>query len=131
MKNIHPPRPDPIPEHIRTGLQGEQVAQKYLEGLGYQTRDKNVHIGTHDEIDLVVFDPTDDVIVFAEVKARARLHADYRPELNITPRKRRALARAARAWIAENDWRGGYRMDVVCVAGGEVVAHYREIAWGE
>lgn len=125
---------DPLaqrPATIITGEQGEDAAQRFLELCGYTILARNVRIGSHDEIDIVAFDPQDDVIVFAEVKTRTSFSESFRPELNLTQRKRRALTRAARAWIAEKEWEEGYRLDLLCVVNGRVVEHYREIAFSD
>lgn len=121
----------PASDTALVGKRGERTALLFLLRLGYRILGQNVRVGLRDEIDLIAFDPIDDVIVFAEVKSRKKFHPDYRPELNLTLRKRTALARAARAWIADCDWEGGYRIDVVCVAEDAVIAHYPEVAWIE
>lgn len=111
---------------MRTGSRGEDVAARHITLGGYAVLERNVRFAK-DEIDIVAFDPFDGVMVFVEVKARTRAHDDYRPELNITPSKRRKLARSARAWVAAHDYDGGWRIDVVCVVAGNVVSHLREI----
>lgn len=121
--------PHPAP-HLRVGKAGEAAAHAYLRALGYELRGANVRVG-RGEIDLLAYDPQDGVLVFVEVKARSRAHEAYRPELNLTPRKRSRMAKAARQWIAETDYQGGYRLDLLCVAGGRIVDHLRELAWGD
>ncbi len=111
----------------RTGRTGEDAAAAYLVARGYDVRARNVRLG-RDEIDLVAWDPVDDVLVFAEVKTRARVTA-YAPELSLTARKRACMARAARRWVSERGHAGGYRLDLLCVAGGRVTAHWRELEW--
>ncbi len=110
------------------GQTGENIAREALEKKGYIVLGQNVRI-RKGEIDLLAFDPFDQVLVFAEVKSRSVVHADFRPELNVNGRKRVALKRAARRWVALHDYNGGYRMDLVCVAEGRVIAHYIELAW--
>ena len=113
------------------GAKGEREAAKYLLSLGYELREENVRVGPHDEIDCIAFDPEDRVIVFVEVKARTAESDDFHPELNMTPRKRTALTRAARRWVARKKYEGGYRLDLVCVANGVVLEHLKEIEWAE
>ncbi len=113
--------------HMRTGRRGEEIAVRYLRAEGYVVLGRNVRFGK-DEIDIVAFDPSDRVIVFAEVKARARHDEHYLPELNLTFAKRRKLLRSARAWVGGHRYEGGWRIDAVCVAAGKVVQHLREIA---
>ena len=99
---------------------------RFLEGMGYLVLHRNVRLGK-DEIDLIAFDPTDQVVVFAEVKARRRVSDDFRPEMNITYGKRRCLVRAARKWVDLTQYEGSWRLDVVCVADGEVTEHFQDI----
>lgn len=115
--------------HAETGREGEEAARRHLARLGYRIIAFNARVGLHDEIDVIAFDPADGVIVFAEVKARARDDPDYRPDLNVTAAKRAAMSRAARQWIADNGWQGGYRLDAVYVTAGTVKEHLRELSW--
>ncbi len=110
------------------GRQGEAVACGHLLSLGFEVLGKNLRVG-RDEIDLLARDPVDGTLVFVEVKARRSVHEDYRPELNMTERKRRAMSRAARTYVAREEYEGGYRMDLVCVAAGLVVDHVKDVAW--
>lgn len=118
-----------LPLHVITGREGEEAARHHLSRLGYRILACNARVGPHDEIDLIALDPADKVLVFVEVKTRSRDDPDYRPDLNITSAKRTAMSRAARRWIAEHHWEGGYRMDAVFVAAGKVKEHVRELAW--
>lgn len=110
------------------GNAAEAAAAKFLQGLGYCILARNVRIG-REEIDILALDPEDHVLVFAEVKARRRDHPYYRPELNLDRRKRRAIIRAARRWVADHHFDGGYRLDLLCVVAGKVTSHLRELAW--
>jgi len=113
--------------HFQVGRQGENLATRYLKGKKYRIIDRNVHVGKHDEIDIIAFDPADQTLVFVEVKTRSREESEYLPEMNITWEKRKRMTRAAKRWITEKDFDGGYRIDVVCVAGGNIVDHFLEI----
>lgn len=120
-----------IPVHMQTGREGEGIARAYLQRQNFLVVTCNERIPPHDEIDIVAYDPVDKVIVFVEVKTRSKNSRDFRPELDLTPAKRRSMARAARGWVDKNAWPGGYRLDVVAVAAGGVVAHYREVEWAD
>lgn len=100
----------------------------FLHALGYEIWDTNVRMG-RDEIDIVAYDPADQAVVFAEVKARKTIAKVFRPEMTAGKRKRHALCRAARRWIDEQEFRGGYRIDLVCVEAGEVTYHFKELEW--
>ena len=118
-----------LAEHIATGKRGEQCAEKYLRQCGYRVIDRNVRIGRRDEIDLIAHDSKENVLVFVEVKTRSHINEDHHPLTNFTYKKRQSFQRAVRRWIARQEYEGGYRMDIVCVMGGAVREHIREIAW--
>jgi putative endonuclease len=116
----------PVPAHLKTGRNGEAIAAEFLRSRGYVIRGKNLRLG-RDEIDLLAHDPDEDVLVFVEVKTRTKADDDFRPELNLDFRKRRALGRVARRWVAEHEFEGGYRLDLICVARGKVIEHIKEL----
>ena len=107
---------------LSLGHQGEAYAAAYLEQCGYRLvaanftlpigRNKQAAVITA-ELDLVAYDKT--VLCFIEVKTRA---SDWfaTPEVNVDKRKRRQIARAARAYrqMFELD-NAQYRYDVVTV----------------
>ena len=111
---------------MRAGKRGEEIASTFLNGAGYIVLYRNLRI-RKDEIDLIAFDPEDTVIAFIEVKTRTRKHADYRPELNLTYGKRKCMGRAARAWVHQTRYEGGWRLDLLCVVEGVVTEHYKDI----
>lgn len=113
--------------HVQLGMDGEDIAAKHLRRSGYRIVRRNLRVGTKDEIDILAYDPKDDVYVFAEVKTRARLDPDYEPEMNATQEKREHMARAARRWMDAFATDVGYRLDLICVAEGRVVGHYEDI----
>jgi len=114
--------------HLEVGKKGELLAEAFLRSHGYDIRGRNIRIG-RDEIDILAFDPVDQVLVFAEVKTRSTFHEDYRPELNADWKKCIKLRRSARRWVAQHDYDGGYRMDLICIAGGKIVNHVKELSW--
>ncbi len=120
----------PQAPHLRTGATGERLAAEYLLSLGYAIRHLNARVG-RDEIDIIAFDPVDDVLVFAEVRTRTLLGKAFLPEKTAGQKKRFLMKRAARRWVARHDYHGGYRMDLVCVDARQVTAHFRELSWGE
>jgi putative endonuclease len=111
-------------QHI--GATGEQIAQDYLHEQGYSVYKTNVRL-QYDEIDIIAFDHTDNVLVFCEVKTRTRSSHFFNPMLNITAKKKRAMFRAARVWAQKHDYTGPYRLDVVCVIGSTVTEHIVEL----
>jgi putative endonuclease len=107
---------------IELGKLGEQYAAAYLEQLGYHLVAANFTLPVgrnlrgatiNAEIDLVAYDG--DTLCFIEVKTRA---SDWfaPPEASIDLRKRRQIARAARAYRELFDLESTpFRFDVVSV----------------
>jgi putative endonuclease len=107
---------------LELGKLGESYAAAYLEQLGYRLVAANftLPVGRNlrgaivtSEIDLVAYDG--DTLCFVEVKTRA---SDWfaPPQVNVDLRKRRQIARAARAYrhmLGTEDQ--PYRYDVVTV----------------
>ena len=100
------------------GSQGEALAVRHLLRRGMSVLGRNVRLGK-DEIDIVAFDPLDRCVAFVEVKTRAN-GAEYHPSLNMTRRKRKVMLRAARRWVSDQGYDGGYRLDAAYVSGNAV-----------
>ncbi len=102
------------------GRRAEELARRYLEGLGLKTAGRNLRLGGG-ELDLVAWDG--EVLVFVEVKGRSR--SDYgRAEEAVDRRKQERLVRAAEAYLARlGPPLPACRFDVVAVefaSGGRV-----------
>lgn len=114
-------------ESQQLGFLGETTAVQYLQEKGYTVMLRNVRLG-HEEIDIIAHDPRDDVLVFVEVKTRTQpSRPGFHPEWTAGRSKRMALRRAMRRWVADHDYHGGYRIDLVCVEAGQVTHHFIEI----
>jgi putative endonuclease len=104
---------------FRLGVSAESRAALFLAAKGYRTLAKRwkTPVG---EIDLVV--KRGGLIVFVEVKARARL--DDAAEA-VLPRQKRRIIAAAEAWLAAHPEHAGYdlRFDAVLVAPGKLPQH--------
>ena len=112
----------PTSPGIELGKLGEQYAAAYLEQLGYRFVAANFTIPVgrnlrgavvNAEIDLIAYDQN--TLCFIEVKTRT---SDWfaPPQANVDLRKRRQLARAARAYRKLMDLDNDpYRFDVVTV----------------
>jgi len=107
---------------IQLGKLGEAYAAAYLEQRGYRLVAANFTLPVgrnlrgvvvNAEIDIIAYDG--DTLCFVEVKTRAS-DAFALPEVNVDRRKRRQVARAARAYrrMFELDDQP-YRYDVVAV----------------
>ena len=110
------------PEHFALGKHGEAIALEHLERSGYRIVAANFSLpigrNTRDrivtaEIDLVAYDGA--TLCFIEVKTRASDEIAA-PQTNVDLRKRRQIARAARAYRRMFGLMGTpYRYDVVTV----------------
>ena len=121
---------DSAPEHLKTGVRGENLAAKYLASLGHRLLARNVR-SRFGEIDIVARDGED--IVFAEVRTRSVgkiLPADR----TVGPDKLKKLVRAARIWVSENNYEGFWRIDLVAVTinpdGQTEIEHIKDITEG-
>ena len=106
----------------QTGKRGETAAAEHLRSVGYRIHSRNVRVG-HDEIDIIAYDPVDRCLVFAEVKSRRHFDPDFHPINNLTPSKKARMQRAAQAWIDASGYRGGWRMEALCMIGKKAVEH--------
>ena len=116
------PNPPSRSPHFELAERGEALALEYLEGIGYRIVAANFSLpvgrNTRDaivnaEIDLVAYDGS--TLCFIEVKTRTSDEIAA-PQLNVDLRKRRQIARAARAYrrmFGLMD--AAYRYDVVTV----------------
>ena len=108
------------------GLQGEILAAKHLESLGYKIIDKNVNFPGVGELDLVCVDGKS--LVFVEVRTRSdNVFGD--PLESVTPQKIRKIVAASRRYLQKHNERyEGYRYDVIGII-NENVTHIRDAFW--
>ncbi|KAF0151984.1 MAG: putative endonuclease [Ignavibacteria bacterium] len=81
------------------GKEGEDIARKFLEKLGYAIIEENYQFG-HGEIDLIADDNGE--IVFVEVKTRKSLEYGD-PETAITKKKIAQIKKVAAAYLVNNN----------------------------
>jgi putative endonuclease len=79
------------------GRDGESVAARYLERLGYRIRERNFRC-PHGEIDLVA--SNEEYLVFVEVKTRAA-ETPYHPTLAMTEDKKQRVRRLGEFYCAQ------------------------------
>jgi putative endonuclease len=110
------------------GLQGERVAEKWLQSRGWKVLQRRYRSG-HRDIDLVA--QREDLVVFVEVKAR--MGSDFGdPVEAVNWKKRGELVRSACTWIDRHGRPGEvYRFDIigVLVAGDRVRVRHVENAF--
>lgn len=108
------------------GRQGEKLARRFLEKLGYRIITQNYRCPAG-ELDLMALDG--DTIAFVEVKTRRSEEADD-VERAVNPAKRRQLVRVARYYLASKPAARKHpcRFDVVAiVSSGNGDAEVRHI----
>src|SRR2546422_9225718 len=105
--------PEQVPQHQRTGRQGEEDAYFYLRKKGYVIVPRNFRSPHHrGEIDLIGWDK--DVLCFIEVKTRTT--RDVKPaEAAVDRSKQRELAAVAREYLHHLPPSWQFRFDVLNV----------------
>jgi putative endonuclease len=117
-----PVNPAEVAPHFQLGRQGEQLAVEHLKRAGYQIVAGNVKLPVgrntrgvivNAEIDIVAYDGP--MLCFVEVKTRAS-DEFAPPQVNVDLRKRRQVARAARAYRRMLGlMSASYRYDVITI----------------
>lgn len=110
--------------HLTTGKKGEELAEKFLRGQGYEILSRNVHT-EGGEIDIIARDG--ETVVFVEVKARSKRDG-FVPSDRIDHAKVERLQGAAQAWLSDQAEELPARIDVIGVCEGEVVEHFEDIS---
>jgi putative endonuclease len=102
--------------HLNLGRRGEEAAERFLSGLGYEVLDRNWRC-RWGELDLVCTKGR--TVVFVEVKTR-KCEGLTSPAEALTPDKRARIAAAARAYLsARKLWERPCRFDLILAVGGD------------
>jgi putative endonuclease len=102
---------EPEAPHLVLGRQGERLAARHLQRLGYKVLYRNFQAGKGGEIDLVC--RHGEVLAFVEVKTRSDEFFG-RPAAAVDRRKRRRIARGAMTWLRMLDMPDvTFRFDIV------------------
>lgn len=83
----------------KAGNIAEDIAVKFIEGLGYRVLKRNFTFGKVGEIDIIC--DVEGMLIFIEVKARMH-HAFGAPESSITPKKVKSIKRVAEGYLYVN-----------------------------
>ena len=104
------------------GMQGEKITANHLQRKGFTLIEMN-YLRKWGEIDVIV--KKEAKIHFVEVKTvsyetKADLesaveHGTWSPEENVHAFKIKKLSRAIESWIADNNWKGDWQIDVAAV----------------
>ena len=104
---------DEGPEHLKTGIWGEELATAYLREKGYVILERNWH-SKHRDIDIVA--QQGDCIVFVEVKTRR--NSEYADPLTaINYQKQKNMLRAINHYIHYSKLSNPWRFDVITIVG--------------
>lgn len=88
------------PSRQTVGMQGEQLATRYLSNNGYEIRAQNWRSGKSGEIDVIAYHPVQDILVFVEVKTRRTL-AFGTPLESITPQKQQRIVHVCEQYLQQ------------------------------
>jgi putative endonuclease len=114
-KNTRKPKAKKPSRRLTLARRGEQRATDYLVALGFKIVARNWRSPeTANELDVICEDG--DCLVFVEVKtARTMNYGD--PITWITPRKQKAIIRAAESYLAVNNpSHQGFRFDTITIS---------------
>lgn len=101
------------PEHLQTGVWGEELAAAYLREKGYVILERDWH-SSHRDIDIIA--QQDDTIVFVEVKTRRnRDFAD--PVTAVNYQKQCNLLKAINHYLRYKNISSPHRFDVIAIVG--------------
>jgi len=97
----------------KLGQWGEELAIKYLLRHGYKIVKQHWQ-KREGEIDIIAFNSQVNCLVFIEVKTRTSDSFGI-PEESIDQQKKRKLANITSLYIAETEYMGEYRFDVIII----------------
>ena len=105
-----------------SGRQGEDQAEEYLKGKGYEIIERNYRY-KRAEIDLIaVYGNT---LVFVEVKARSNNRFGF-PEEAVNSKKQRNIMEAADQYIHEKNWLHPIRFDIIAILNKTELRHFED-----
>jgi putative endonuclease len=109
--------------HLELGKYGEALAQKHLEGLGYEILTSNYRF-LKLELDIVA--QKDGKIIVVEVKTR--FTDEYgEPWQSVTKQKQRQIIKAANYYIFENNIQLDTQFDVISIIKNETFERLEHI----
>ncbi|MDP2691799.1 MAG: YraN family protein [bacterium] len=110
----------------KKGTDGEHIALRYLESLGYRCLNQQWHC-RYGELDLIMLDQGE--LVFVEVKMRESNRIAH-PEDMINAQKRSRLSKTALSYIQKNRLEEHFwRFDTVAITGNRLhydLEHFRD-----
>lgn len=100
----------------KIGDSGEELAAVKLEELGYRIIERNFRT-RFGEIDIIAEDKK--VLVFVEVKKKSSTKFGAPAEM-VTTRKLQKIIKTAESYRIEENKKGPFRVDVVCITGESI-----------
>lgn len=113
----------------KLGNWGEQVAERFLREQGYQIIARHWQ-KQQGEIDIIAYEKRARYLVFIEVKTRTSDKFGSAEE-SVDANKREKLELVIDLYVAETNYRGNYRFDLIVVNKGRqlTVRHYQNLAF--
>ena len=99
------------------GQEGEQIAANYLQKKGWKIHEMNYRY-SRSEIDVIA--SKNELLIFVEVKARTNI-AFGLPEESVDEKKAQNIMKGAEHYIAEKDWKGNIRFDIISIVKKETM----------
>nr|WP_321500131.1 YraN family protein [uncultured Dethiosulfovibrio sp.] len=118
------------PEHLKKGVQGEELACDYISSLRWTILARNVRF-KRGELDIIAKDG--DELVVVEVRYRS-VGLVMPPEASVGPVKLRKLVLAGSAYVDRIGWDGFWRIDLIAITdlnGKLSLEHLRDITGGD
>lgn len=109
----HDKQKEERPEHLQTGVWGEEIASAYLREKGYIILERDWHSG-HRDIDIIALH--DGITVFVEVKTRSSNNYAA-PVTAVNRQKQRNLLAAINHYLQYKHVTSAHRFDVITVIG--------------
>jgi putative endonuclease len=115
--------------HNDTGIKGELLARKHLEGNGYQILEINWRC-SHAEVDLIALERS--ILVFVEVKTRSG-NIYGQPEDFVDSAKQSLLTYAAEEYLYKINHNEDIRFDIISILfdkfGNHTLNHIEDAFW--
>lgn len=102
-----------LPEHLRLGKMGEDLASEYLINNAYEIIDRNVRY-RWGEIDIIAKDSENYDLVFVEVRTRT-IGKIMPPDKTVGPEKLKKLIRSCRTWVENKEYSAFWRIDLLAI----------------
>lgn len=112
IKNVNSPNKIQLhlAKHIKIGQAGEQAAVRYLKENKYTVHETNWR---HSRAELDIIAEKSGMLIFVEVKTRTNDMS--LPEAAVNSKKQKLLAKAASAYMYNQNYGGEFRFDVLSV----------------